>query len=168
VDFKKALVLAHPRLLAGAFRLTIPSRPETAARGTRKALYRTSRLRTDRTRRHRRKRRAFAVRLLAPVQSGLGTDRPVAIVGAAVGIDDPFYFARWFARATATMPSEYRRTLSRGPASPLAGLPWRSASEYTGSRLPQRRRFIAPNDDKRSTPAPYRPSTSAGVERVFE
>jgi AraC-like DNA-binding protein len=37
------------------------------------------------------------------------TDRPVATVGAAVGIEDPFYFARWFARATGTTPSEYRR-----------------------------------------------------------
>jgi AraC-like DNA-binding protein len=34
-----------------------------------------------------------AQRLLA------ATDRPIAIVGAAVGIDDPFYFARWFSRA---------------------------------------------------------------------
>jgi AraC-like DNA-binding protein len=44
-----------------------------------------------------------AQRLLA------ATDRPIAIVGAAVGIDDPFYFARWFARATGTTPSEFRR-----------------------------------------------------------
>jgi AraC-like DNA-binding protein len=37
------------------------------------------------------------------------TDRPVARVGAAVGIDDRCYFARWFKCAMGTTPSEYRR-----------------------------------------------------------
>jgi AraC-like DNA-binding protein len=47
------------------------------------------------------------------------TDRPILSVAAAVGVDDPFYFARWFARATGTTPSEFRRA-HRGSPNALA------------------------------------------------
>ena len=45
-------------------------------------------------------------------------DASIAYVAAAVGVQSPTYFARWFRKRTGMSPSEYRRAMAPDPVTP--------------------------------------------------
>ena len=92
------------------------------------------------------------------------SDRSVGEVAAAVGIDDPNYFSRWFKRNTTVSPTDHRRAIRRQHETIDVGVPVPLSGAYSdmGSHVLEGARFAAEETQHRlGTPVRVYPLDTA-------